>query len=1027
MTLEHLQFTQFGPYAKEQTIDFSAFAGHQLFLIHGPTGAGKSFVLDAICYALYAESSGAERDATDLRSQYATPSEPTAVTLDFRLGETHYRVRRRPKMELAKKRGDGTTTRGPDAWLWDRTDAVAHADAGAEGTLLADGKRDVTDRIEDLLGLKAAQFRQVALLPQGQFRAFLSASSSDREDILKILFDTQRFADLEAELKAMHSEAQEEARALLNQRKALLSQHDTDTADELRALRDERITALEAAKEERETATTKLKEATQTLQTARDHQQRLNAVEEAKQTVKTLKPEQEAQAERTARAEAAERAQRITPAEERMQERDAERTDAQEALQEAKTTYDAAKDALNDAQSALATEQERSDERAALSDKISALGTARSDVKKLAKAKQTVASAQDELKAAQRERDALQDTVNQLESNAEEAQSVIDTHKDTAQTVAEHKATVDTWANRLKQAKRLQDLQEQRQEAKSELAEAQADAKERESARDARKQLVRMLEQSRDESYASVLASRLEDGDPCPVCGATTHPAPANEVHDVPDAKALESAREELDQAESDLQTAHQKQTQAQRAVDKHTSAIETLQDTDAALTEHTVSEMEAKHKEAKEALASARTAQSMVENATNDLEATNEELETTRDALQAKQDAVREAKSTYEQATARVDDLTERVPDGVDSVEALEAKQAALEDELATLTTALEEATQAKETASNAYAAAEKDLENKREQSETAQQKYADAQEQFRTALHEHGFEDRSAYEAARMEPDALAELRERIQEVNQQWSNAQSNLEEAKARAEGITAPDVEGAEATVEALNERISALDQEIGALQNAKEALDDAIDQLKAIQEDAQAAEEKAEHIGHLSQVARGKQGNERNISLQRYVLAARLKDVLQVANKHLRRMSQGQYHLRRATTLDDARSSGGLDLRVYDAHTNEERPVSTLSGGEGFNASLALALGLSDVVQRRTGGRRLNTLFIDEGFGTLDQDTLERALNVLYDVQEQQQGRLLGIISHVTELKRRLPARLTVHTAQDGSTLSVTT
>ena len=1027
MTLEHLQFTQFGPYAKEEAIDFSAFAGHQLFLIHGPTGAGKSFVLDAICYALYAESSGAERDATDLRSQYATPNEPTAVTLDFRLGETHYRVRRRPRMELAKKRGDGTTTRGPDAWLWDRTDAVANANTEAEGRLLVEGKRDVTNRIEDLLGLKAAQFRQVALLPQGQFRAFLSASSSDREDILKILFDTQRFADLEAELKAMHSEAQEEARTLLNQREALLSQHDAETADALHALRDERASELQAANEARQAAQTKLQAATKALQTAREQQQRLDAVDKAQAAVEELQPKQDAQAERTARAEAAERAQRITPAEERMQERDAERTDAQDALQDAKKTYDAAKEALESAQSALNAEHERSDERGALNDKISALGTARSDVETLAEAKQTVASAQSNLEAAQQERDALQAEVNQLESDAEQAQSVIDAHTDEAQTVANHKATVNTWADRLKQARRLQDLQEQREEAESELAEAQARVEERTETRDAKKDRVRALEQARDEGYASVLASRLEDGDPCPVCGATAHPAPANDVHEVPDAKALESARTALDQSESDLQAAQQKQTQAQRAVDKHTSAIETLQDTDAALTEHTVLEMEAKHQDAKEALASAQQAQSMVENATTNLEATNEALESTRDALQAKQNAVREAKSTYEQATARVHDLTERVPDGVDSVEALEAKQAALEDELAALTTALEEATQAKEAASNTYAAAEKDLENKREQSETAQQKYAVAQEQFRAALREHGFEDRSAYEAARMEPDALAELRKRIQEVDQQWSNAQSKLEEAKARAKGITAPDVEGAEATVQALNDRISTLDQEIGGLQNATTALNDAIEQLAAIQEDTQAAEEKAAHIGHLSQVARGKQGNERNISLQRYVLAARLKDVLQVANQHLQRMSQGQYHLRRATTLDDARSSGGLDLRVYDAHTNEERPVSTLSGGEGFNASLALALGLSDVVQRRTGGRRLNTLFIDEGFGTLDQDTLERALNVLYDVQEQQQGRLLGIISHVTELKRRLPARLTVQAAQDGSRLRVRT
>lgn len=1023
MTLDHLEFTQFGPYANKQTIDFSAFAGHQLFLIHGPTGAGKSFVMDAICYALYGESSGAERDATDLRSQYATPEEPTEVTLDFRLGETHYRVRRRPRMELAKQRGDGTTTRGPDAWLWDRTDARPDA----EGTLRADGKRDVNQRIEDLLGLKAAQFRQVALLPQGQFRAFLSASSSDREDILKILFDTQRFADLEAELKAMHNEAKEEAQALLSQRAALLRQHDADTASALRTLRNERATELQAANEARQAAQTKLQEATKALQTAREQQQRLDAVDKAQAAVEELHPKQEAQADRRARADAAEQAQRIAPAEARMQERDDERTEVQEALQTAKEAYESAKEALSDAQSELATEQDRSDERDALTNEIRTLKEARSDVKALAQAKEAAASAHKQYEAAQQERDSLQSEIEQMESDAEQAQSIINEHKEEAQTVAERTAAVDTWTKRLEQSKQLQELREQLQEAKSELAEAKERVEERKATRDTKKQLVRELEQLRDEGYASVLAAQLEDGDACPVCGATTHPTPADAAHDVPDAEALESARAALDDAESKMQAAQQQKAEAQRAVDQHTSKMEALQDTDAALTEHTTAEIEATLHHEKEALASAQTAHSMAKNATSDLEAINEDLASKREALDAKKDAVREAKSNHEQAAAHVERLTDSVPEGIDSVEALDAKRAALEEQLSAYEEALQKAKTQVDTAKTAHTEAKTNLTNARKQSEAAQQKYAAAQEQFRTALREQGFEDRAAYEAARMDAEALAALRERIREVDQQWSNAQSNLKEAQARAEGITEPDVEGAEATVESLNDRLSTLNQEIGALQTAKAALDDALEQLEDIQEETQAVEAEAERIGHLSQVARGKQGNERNISLQRYVLAARLKDVLQVANEHLQRMSQGQYHLRRATTLDDKRSSGGLDLRVHDAHTNEERPVSTLSGGEGFNASLALALGLSDVVQRRTGGRRLNTLFIDEGFGTLDQDTLERALNVLYDVQEQQQGRLLGIISHVTELKRRLPARLTVHASQDGSSVEVKT
>lgn len=1024
MTLKRLQFVQFGPYAEPQTIDFSRFADHNLFLIHGATGAGKSFVLDAICYALYGESSGSDRDATDLRSQYATPRDPTEVTLDFQLGAKHYRVKRRPKMQLAKKRGSGTTERGPDAWLWDRTD-IAETDDDAEGTLLADGKRDVIQQIEDLLGLKAAQFRQVVVLPQGQFRAFLAASSTEREDILKVLFDTQQFADLEAELKAMYQEAQEEAASLRSTRTALLSQHDVESGDALQEKRDEKKEALTQAHATRKEKTSALRKAQDALQEARKAQQRLDAVEEAENRVAELRPEQEEQEARTQRAEQAEEAERVSHAEARMQERKSDYTEAKEALQAANEAHDDAEAALAAAQSALDAERAHDDAREALKQDVRALREARDDVAQLAAKEEAAASARQTLADAEQARDTQSAEIEQLESEAATARSTIAAHENEAQTAEARATDVEMWKSRLEHAQKLEQLTDAHAEAQSALDDATERVEACQAAYATHKKRVRELEQARDEGYASVLAARLTDGDPCPVCGATSHPHPADDAHDVPNAATLEAARTKRDDAESALDDAKQARRSAERDVDQHASTIKALRAQDEALTAYSVSEIEAELASATEALASARNAQSTVSDATATLEALTDTLAEKRDALEAQKETVREAKSAVERAETDVDRIAADVPEGIDSVDALDAQVADLKAKHQAYEDALQNAQEELESAKTDYTKAQTNLENARTQSETAQQKHAKAQKQFREALQAHGFEDRSAYEAAQMTSEALRTLRKRIQTVATKWANAQANLREAKARAEGITEPDVEGAEAKVEALNERLSTLDQKIGGLQEARTALDDALEQLSAIRDEARAAEEKAERIGHLSEVARGGQGNERNISLQRYVLAARLKDVLQVANTHLRRMSQGQYHLRRATKLDDKRSSGGLDLRVHDAHTNEERAVSTLSGGEGFNAALALALGLSDVVQRRTGGRRLNTLFIDEGFGTLDQDTLELALEVLRDVQEQQRGRLLGIISHVTELKRRLPARLSVKAAQDGSTVEV--
>ena len=1023
MTLERLQFEQFGPYAAPQTIDFSDFAGYQLFLIHGATGSGKSFVLDAICYALYSESSGSERDATELRSHYATKNDPTEVTLDFRLGGKLYRVWRRPRMELAKKRGSGTTTRGPDAELYDRTDA----ERGATGTLIAEGKRDVTARIESLLGLHVDQFRQVVLLPQGKFRDFLSADSKAREDILKMLFETQQYADLEDELKTMHGEAKEETQALLTERETVLSQHDVDTLEALRQKEKDCTQTLSDKKEAQQQTSEKLKQAKEALQTARDQQQRLDAVEAAKERVEALRSEQEQQTARKRRAKEAEQAQRIASADTLLTDRESSKNDASKALQAAQKEFEQATERLQKAESKLKAEHSRSDKRDAMDDQIRTLKSARSDVEARAEAQDAATSAQKTLKAAQDEQAALNDEIEQIAADIEKAESAIAEHRKEAQSVDQRDRNVSTWKERLERARTLRKTKEQRQKARQSLEEAQARVEEQAETRDANKEQVRALEQARDEGYASVLAAQLTDGEACPVCGSTSHPAPADDAHDVPDADALESARSELDAAESTLQTLQKKESEAQRAVDKHSSKIEALQDTDAALTEHTVSEIEAKHQEAKEALSSAQTAKKNVETASERLDALTETLTEKEEALETKKEEVRAAQSTYEQATARVEDLTERVPDGIETVEALDAKLSDLEEKLSAMNKALEEAKSAKQEADKAHAAAESALATKREALATAQQKYEDAQSSFREDLHEQGFEDRTAYEASRMDTDALEDLRDTIQEVDKKWSTAQSNLKEAKAKAEGISDPDAEGAKAQVDALDERINELSQEIGALESTQASLRTALEQLSELKEKTAKAEAKVERIGHLSQVARGTGANERNISLQRYVLAARLKHVLKVANLHLERMSQGQYHLKRATTLDDARRSGGLDLRVHDAYTNEDRSVNTLSGGEGFNTSLALALGLSDVVQQRSGGRHLNTLFIDEGFGTLDQETLDRALNVLYDVQEQQSSRLLGVISHVTELKRRLPARLTVQSAQDGSRIKVET
>ena len=244
---------------------------------------------------------------------------------------------------------------------------------------------------------------------------------------------------------------------------------------------------------------------------------------------------------------------------------------------------------------------------------------------------------------------------------------------------------------------------------------------------------------------------------------------------------------------------------------------------------------------------------------------------------------------------------------------------------------------------------------------------------------------------------------------------------MKRARKKAEGIEEPDVEGAEDTVESLQEQLHERRDETTKLNLALESVEETIEEIEDIRAELESTDERYANIGFFAEAARGR--NNQRMSLQRFVLTTRLEEVLQIASEHIAHTTQTRYRLLRAEEVRDRRSGSGLDLLVHNGHS-ERRPVSTLSGGEGFVTALSLALGLSDVVQSVSGGRHLETLFIDEGFRSLDQEALDRTMEALSDLKDT--GRLVGVISHVSELKQRISTRLEVEQTQEGSALSMT-
>lgn len=894
----------FGPYASTQVVDFRELGENRFFLIHGPTGSGKTTVLDAMCYALYGTTTGAERSAEQMRSQFADDSLPTEVTFDFAIGEDCYRARRRPAQERAKSRGAGTTVVPAEARLWKRPAGLADED---DGTPLAVKAREMGAEVTRIIGFDADQFRQVIMLPQGRFRELLSADSKKREDIMQALFGTGRYAGVEMALKRRKADVGAgiaQARAL---RVETLAQAGAESDDQLGELEQDAACELTTASGVREAAQETARATAKAAEAGRGAAARLAAAETARVALG------EADAELEEASVARDAAVSVYADE---TAREPERAAAESALRDLEALAAASGD-LAAAQAAVGSARSQRDERRARHES----------------AAQALTAARASLEAARTQvREGAQ-----AEADLVAAQTVLEASEASLEAISRRIAVDDRVAA-----------------ATAAVAEA------RERAEGARRR-ERTATISRDAvmerwraGRASALAATLVPGEPCPVCGATDHPAPACAALEAPSDEDVDAVEEALRAAADACATAATHLAEAEAALAGLSSEARTLRDAGA------VGDMEQAHS------------------------------------------ALERAREQREQAALRV----QAVRDAAERTIALQAEVASCEK-------AVEEARQA-------LAAAEGDvLLAERTVSEVEARVPADLRDpaalattlaDARRALRELT----DAHEAARTR---AAQADTELVRIRERRTERATALESAQREADGVTAPDLDALESAArEAANARDAAI--ETAARLSARCAAF-AKARARLAELDARSGELLAryETVAAIADAATG--ANPAKLSFQRYVLGVFLTEVLQAATRRLEVMTRGRYRLHMAAGPHDRRSASGLELEVFDEYTGEDRSVATLSGGEGFLASLALALGLAEVVESLAGGIHLDTVFIDEGFGTLDEEALETAIDALMELQGR--SRLVGIISHVAELKAVVPARLEVTSTPSGS------
>ncbi len=1003
-----------GPYPDEQALDFRLLADRSLFLIHGPTGAGKTTILDAISFALYGVCSGNERDVKRIRSDHADPSVVTEVTFDFRLGGEDYRVYRRPEQQRPKKRGEGTTTVRADAHLWKRTGL---GDDAQEGKIVASQWNRVTEAVEGLLGFRSDQFSQVVMLPQGQFRKLLLADSKERQAILEVLFQTALYRRIEEALKLAAKDLATDIREKNTRGEFILERAGAESAVHL----DEAHQSAKAESEKIRGTLDRLKiaeqEAQENLTRGRSVMEKLEEVKLSRRALETLQTRVPAFDEKRRSLDEARKAAAIANEEKASEQRQSEADLADKKLKAAREALGIATAARDRAEEVLAAETARQPELEEARRESTRLEELTRQVAELAEARERLASAQEQETAADGRLETATGTLEDCVGRIESIKGLLEEARKKAsqqellrmRTSDAEKAYVQL--NKLAGLKAKEiDLGKKLEKAIARLSQAEEDSAKAYSEH-------KLLQKAWLEGQAAILAAGLSPGSPCPVCGSLDHPQPARSDRELPNEALIEAKGQDAERCRALYEEIAKEKIEFETELSGIHAAAWEVRETLGEAAEKDPGELRRELNRTKKELKAAEEAGKKA----SDLEKEVATVEKARAKAEKELEEARQHKRVAEaerlKAMSEVDTRVSGIPEDLREMAALNRAKVRTGKRMRELQKAFDKATQELAQAKEHVSARNAALDAAKDEAALTASRAMKAREEFAQSLLRANFQDYKHFRASKRSPAEIQRLEKEIDDFDRGLAAAGDRLLRAEQSAEGLEPPDLASLETSASRAREVLEAAWKQSTGLEKEVERLRGLASDLQKVSSDLEALEARYEVIGKISEVAGGV--NREGITFQRFVLAALLDDVLFAATERLRIMSNGRYGLQRVTVRTDRRTSFGLDLEVEDAYTGTARPVSTLSGGESFLASLSLALGLADVVQAYAGGIHLDTIFVDEGFGSLDPEALDLAFRALVDLQRS--GRLVGIISHVPELRERIDTRLEITADRRGS------
>lgn len=997
-----LEFSAFGPFVERQTIDFTAFDNAGVFLIHGETGAGKTVILDAMTYALYGKSSGGVRgDMTTMRCQFAEVVQPTEVMFEFELQQKRYRFWRGLKM---RKKRDGGIEYIP------QQDAFYFVDGTGYVPFFENPRiRDVEEKAQELLGLGYEQFIQVVILPQGKFEQLLLAKSEEKEKILVNLFDADRWqkaADVLCEQVNERKRELEKKQVTIQQGLAQFGCADLETLAQLLAQKQEELLEKQ---QQQEAWFRAWEQQTQQLQQARVVEQLFCNLEDKEKQWKRLQLKQLEIKELERKLQQAKKVQQVLPLYERwLQERERAvqlRTRRNTLMEQFRALHEEA-EKWREKEERLAT--------ARLSyEQIQASLVQNETIEK--QYSRMEQAAEDQTKAAQ-ECIVWQEKLNQCRRRLKRLQQERESALQAQQlAMVEYIAKIPEYQQKVKEQESLQAAEKERGQLRQEVEQLQQQweaAKVRQAALQMESETLEKQYQealrNQMEELSHILAEQLQEGQPCPVCGSCHHPMPAkhNKTSETEDVEQLRkktaTTREAFLLSKQTAEMLAEKVLQQQNAL-RAAAAAESF-----SAAQYDYWKAALKIAEAEEARRSAYEA--AVESSGDRLEQCRWEEEKLgqkhQEAQQDKALADQQFAQVSAQAGGNLPDLKAlrtTINWQRKEVQRFEQEQQTVRENLESCRLKLE-----------GVAASGKILQQELNQ---AEQSAAAAKVSWEEKLSEVQLTWRDELLQESHERESLAALENTVQEYQIDCRTCRMALAEYQKKLENMRRPDIAQMEVEEQALQKQHLSCAQEVSVLeeelQRAAAALKKMETELIWLREQETAWQQ--DQI--FARMLRGDSG----VSLQRYVLGVMLSSITAEANKMLQKVHDGRYQLLRTMEKAGRARKAGLELEVFDQRTGMRRSVASLSGGEKFLVSLSLSLGLSAVVQTGCGGIQLQAMFIDEGFGTLDESSIADALQILAQIRHT--GGIVGVISHVQVLKENIHCGIEVSKYNNGSKL----